>query len=333
MKGIMVTSRSAFALAAVVAATLGVTPGGAAAQGAAYPTKPVRIIVAFEPGGATDILGRLIAAELTTALGQTFFVENKSGGGGNIGTNMVAKAAPDGYTLHFGAAGNIAINPSLFASMPFDPEADLAPVAPMASTMNVLVVNPAVPAKTVAELIALAKAQPGKLTFASSGNGGTIHLSGEMFKVMAGVDIVHVPYRGSGPAMLDLIAGRTDMMFDNLPSALPRVQNGSLRALGVTASTRSKALPNVPTIAEAALPGYEATTWFGVFAPAQTPPAIVERLNRAISDALKKPEVVEKIAAMGAEPMFMTPEEFRKLVRADTQKWRVVVKQAGVKIE
>ena len=168
MKGIMVTSRSAFALAAVVAATLGVTPGGAAAQGAAYPTKPVRIIVAFEPGGATDILGRLIAAELTTALGQTFFVENKSGGGGNIGTNMVAKAAPDGYTLHFGAAGNIAINPSLFASMPFDPEADLAPVAPMASTMNVLVVNPAVPAKTVAELIALAKAQPGKLTFASS---------------------------------------------------------------------------------------------------------------------------------------------------------------------
>jgi tripartite-type tricarboxylate transporter receptor subunit TctC len=323
----------AFALVATAAATLALSAPEARAQAQTYPDRPVRMIVAFEPGGATDLLARLICQELTTALGQTFFVENKSGGGGNIGANMVAKAAPDGYTLHFGAAGNIAINPSLFSNMPYDPQTDFAPVAPMASTMNILVVNPAVPAKTVAEVIALAKEKPGKLTFASSGNGGTIHLSGEMFKVMAKVDIVHVPYRGSGPAMIDLIAGRTDMMFDNLPSALPRVQNGSLRAIAVTAAKRSKALPDVPTIAEAGLPGYEATTWFGVFAPAQTPPAIVDKLNRAIADALRKPAVVEKIAGMGAEPMFMTPDEFKKLVKTDTDKWRIVVKQANVKLD
>ena len=301
--------------------------------GQAYPTRPVKIIVAFEPGGATDILARLIAAELSVSLGEQFIVENRSGGGGNIGANLVAKADPDGYTLHFGAAGNIAINPSLFKNMPLDPAVDFVAVAPMASTMNVLVVNPAVPAKSVRELIALAKSKPGKLTFASSGNGGTIHLSGEMFKLMADVDIVHVPYRGSGPAMIDLVAGRTDMMFDNLPSALPRVRSGALRALGVTASTRSKVLPDVPTIAEAALPGYESTTWFGVFAPARTPAAVVNKLNKAIGDALRKPSVVEKIQSMGAEPMIMTSDEFHKLVLSDTEKWRKVVKGANVTLD
>jgi tripartite-type tricarboxylate transporter receptor subunit TctC len=299
----------------------------------AYPTKPVKMIVAFEPGGATDILARLIASELSQSLGQQFVVENRSGGGGNIGANAVAKAEPDGYTLHFGAAGNIAINPSLFKSMPYDPAVDFIAVAPMASTMNVMVVHPSLPAKTVKEVIALAKAQPGKLTFASSGNGGTIHLSGEMFKMMAGVDIVHVPYRGSGPAMVDLVAGRTDMMFDNLPSALPRVQQGSLRALAVTAAGRSRVLPDVPTIAEAALPGYEATTWFGVFAPAKTPPAIVDKLNKAINEALRKPAVIEKIQSMGGEPMTMTPDEFHKLVLSDTEKWRKVVKGANVQVD
>jgi tripartite-type tricarboxylate transporter receptor subunit TctC len=199
--------------------------------------------------------------------------------------------------------------------------------------MNVMVVHPSLPAKTVKDVIALAKSQPGKLTFASSGNGGTIHLSGEMFKMMAGVDIVHVPYRGSGPAMIDLVAGRTDMMFDNLPSALPRVQQGSLRALAVTGATRSKALPDVPTMAEAALPGYEATTWFGVFAPAKTPAPIVERLNSAINVALRKPALVEKIQSMGGEPMIMTPEEFHKLVLRDTENWRKVVKGANVTVD
>jgi len=303
------------------------------ASAQAYPAKPVKMVVAFEPGGATDILARLIAAELSTSLGQQFVVENRSGGGGNIGANLVARAEPDGYTLHFGAAGNIAINPSLFKNMPLDPAVDFVAVAPMASAMNVMVVHPSLAAKSVKDVIALAKAQPGKLTFASSGNGGTIHLSGEMFKMMAGVDIVHVPYRGSAPAMVDLVAGRTDMMFDNLPSALPRVQQGSLRALGVTAATRSKALPDVPTIAEAGLPGYEATTWFGVFAPAKTPPAIVDKLNKAIAEALRKPAVVDKIQTMGAEPMFMTPEEFHKLVLSDTEKWRKVVKGANVQVE
>ena len=303
------------------------------ASAQAYPSRPVKMVVAFEPGGATDILARLIAAELTQSLGQQFVVENRSGGGGNIGANLVAKAEPDGYTLHFGAAGNIAINPSLFKNMPLDPAADFVAVAPMASSMNVMVVHPSVQAKTVKDVIALAKAQPGKLTFASSGNGGTIHLSGEMFKMMAGVDIVHVPYRGSAPAMIDLIAGRTDMMFDNIPSALPRIQQGALRPLGVTGATRSKALPDVPTIAEAGLPGYEATTWFGVFAPAKTSPAIVDKLNKAINDALRKPAVIEKIESMGAETMHMTPEEFRKLVLSDTEKWRKVVKGANVQVE
>jgi tripartite-type tricarboxylate transporter receptor subunit TctC len=314
---------------------LGVAALGLPAQAIAqpYPTKPVKMVVAFEPGGATDILARLIAAELSQSLGQQVVVENRSGGGGNIGANLVAKSEPDGYTLHFGADGNIAINPSLFKNMPLDPAVDFVPVAPMASSMNVLVVHPSVPAKNVKELIALAKAQPGKHTFASSGNGGTIHLSGEMFKMMAGVDIVHVPYRGSAPAMVDLIAGRTDMMFDNIPSARPRIQQGSLRALGVTGATRSNALPDVPTIAEAGLPGYEATTWFGVFAPAKTPPAIVDKLNKAIADALRKPAVVEKIQGMGAEPMFMTPAEFQKLVLSDTEKWRKVVKGANVQVE
>jgi tripartite-type tricarboxylate transporter receptor subunit TctC len=322
--------RNLVACTALGVAALGL-PGQVLAQ--AYPTKPVKMVVAFEPGGATDILARLIAAELSQSLGQQFVVENRSGGGGNIGANLVAKAEPDGYTLHFGAAGNIAINPSLFKNMPLDPAVDFAPVAPMASSMNVLVVHPSVKASNVKELIALAKAQPGKLTFASSGNGGTIHLSGEMFKMMAAVDIVHVPYRGSAPAMVDLIAGRTDMMFDNIPSALPRIQQGALRALGVTGATRSKALPDVPTIAEAGLPGYEALTWFGVFAPAKTPPAIVDKLNKAIAEALRKPAVVEKIQGMGAEPMFMTPAEFHKLVLSDTEKWRKVVKGANVQVE
>ncbi len=297
-----------------------------------YPAKPVRMMVPFEPGGATDILARIICAELTNSLSQSFFVENKSGAGGNLGANVVAKADPNGYTLLLAGAGNIVINPSLFANMPFDPMTDLAPVSLMVTTMNVLMVHPSVPAKSVLELIALAKEKPGKLTFASTGNGGTQHLSGELFKMLAGVNILHVPYRGSAPAMSDFVAGRTDMMFDAVATALPRVQAGTVRALGVTAKKRSAMLPNVPTIAEAGLPEYEATTWFGVMAPARTPRSVIDRLNRAIVDALKKPEMIEKIRSIGAEPFSNTPEEFKDLIRADTEKWRVVVKAAGVTI-
>jgi tripartite-type tricarboxylate transporter receptor subunit TctC len=320
-----------FGLAAVVALASMLS---LAAWGAdTYPSKPVRMIVAFAPGGATDILARLLANELSKSLGQSFVVENKSGGGGNIGTEAVVRAEPDGYTLHFGAAGNITINPSLFTNMTFDPAVDLAPVAPMASTMNLLVVHPSVKANTVKELIALAKASPGKMTFASSGNGGTIHLSGELFKMMAEVDILHVPYRGSSPAMIDMVGGRTNMMFDNLPSALPHVQAGKLRALAVTGRERSRALPDVPTIAEAGLPGYEATTWFGVFAPARTPQPIIDRLSKAINEALNRPAVVEEIRKMGGEPMHMSQAEFRQLIATDTEKWRKVVTTANVKVD
>ena len=245
---------------------------------------------------------------------------------------MAAKADPNGYTLLFAGAGNIVINPSIFTNMPFDPMTDLAPVSLMVKTMNILLVHPSLPAKSVLELIALAKEKPGKLTFASSGNGGTPHLSGELFKMLAGVNILHVPYRGSAPAISDFVAGRTDMMFDNIPSSLPRIQTGALRALGVTAKKRSDMLPNVPTIAEAGLPEFEATTWFGVMAPARTPPIVIDRLNHAIVNALKKPEVIEKIRSVGAEPFSNTPEEFKELIRADTDKWRVVVKTAGVTV-
>lgn len=299
----------------------------------AYPSRQVKIVVSFAPGGTTDVLGRFIAAELSSALGQPFVVENLSGGGGNVGSNSVAKAAPDGYTLLIGAAGNIAINPGLFTNMPYDPQTDLAPIALIASTMNLLVVHPSVPATTVRELIALAKSKPGKMTYASAGNGSTMQLSAEMFKKHAGVDILGIHYRGSAPALVDLLAGRTDIMFENMPTALPRVQAGALRALGVTGKTRNPVLPNVPTIAEAGLPEFEAISWFGLFAPARTPPAVIDRLYRSIADALKKPESIDRIAKMGADVTLMGPEEFRKLVRADTDKWGAIIKAAGLKAE
>lgn len=297
----------------------------------AYPARAVRVIVPFAPGGTTDVLGRFIAAELTSSLGQPFVVENLSGGGGNIGSNAVAKAAPDGHTLLIGAAGNLSINPSLFTNMPYDPATELAPIALMASTMNLLVVHPSVQATTVRELIALAKEKPGKMTYASAGNGSTIQLAAEMFKKLAGVDILGINYRGSGPAMLDLLAGRTDIMFENMPTALPRVQAGSLRALGVTGKSRNPSLPDMPTIAEAGLPDYEVTSWFGVLAPARTPPAIIDGLHRAVADALKKPDSAERVRKMGAEVTLNGPEEFRKLIRADTEKFGAIIKAAGIK--
>ncbi len=312
------------------AATVLLFPASGLAQ--SYPFKPVRMMVPFPPGGSTDIMARIICAELTNSLGQSFFVENKSGAGGNIGANAVAKADPNGYTLLFAGAGNIVINPSLFASMPFDPINDLAPISLMVTTMNVLLVHPSLPAKSVLELIALAKEKPGKLTFASPGPGGTPHLSGELFKMLAGVDILTVSYRGGPLAMSDVVAGRADMIIDAVAPVLPRIQAGTVRALGVTAKKRSPMLPNVPTIAEAGLPEYEATTWFGVMAPARTPGIVIDRLNQAIVNALKKPEMIEKIRSIGAEPFSNTPEEFKELIRVDTDKWRVVVKTAGVTV-
>jgi len=320
------------ALAAIAyTAGLGSMSWNASAQ--SYPTRPVRVVVPFAPGGATDILARLISAELTIALGQAFTVDNVSGGGGNIGSNQVAKAAADGHTLLFGAAGNLTINPGLFANMPYDPVSDLAPVSLMASTMNVLVAHPAVNARSVRELIALAKEQPDKLTYASAGNGSTIHLAAEMFKSMARVNVLGVPYRGSGPAMIDLLAGRTNIMFENMPSALPHIQSGALRAIGVTGKVRSDLLPTVPTIAEAGVPGFEATSWFGVLAPARTPAPVIDRLYRSITDAMKKPEIIEKVRKLGAEVSLNSPDEFRQLIRTDTEKWGIIIKAAGIKLD
>lgn len=314
-------------LAAPVLPLLGAVPRAARAE--AWPDRPVRIVVPFAPGGATDIVGRLIGAELSKAFGQPFVVENRPGGGGNIGSDLVAKAAPDGYTLLLGAAGNIAINPGLFPNMPYDPVKDLAPISLICETMNVLVVHPGVPARSVQELIALAKAQPGALSFASSGNGGTTHLAGEMFKAMTGTDMVHVPYRGSAPAMTDLLSGTVQLMFDNLPSALPHVREGRLRALAVTGATRSPAMPDLPTMAEAGVAGYEATSWFGLFAPAGTPAALVDRLADAVAAAVRHDDVQARIRALGAEPITNRPAAFAAMVRAEVAKWRGVIEASG----
>jgi tripartite-type tricarboxylate transporter receptor subunit TctC len=245
----------------------------------------------------------------------------------------VARAEPDGYTILMGAVGTHAINPSLYPTMPYDPVKDFAPVTLVASVPNVLVVNPEVPAKSVQELIDLAKAKPGELNFASSGNGTSIHLSGELFKAMTGTDIVHVPYKGSGPAVTDLLGGQVQMMFDNMPSSLPHVKAGKLRALGVTSANRSPALPEVPTIAEAGVPGYDATSWFGILAPAGTPEPVVTRLQGAIVQALGEPEMRQRMADLGAEPVGDTPAEFSQFIAAEIAKWAKVVNDAGVKLE
>ena len=316
------------AIVAVLAAA-----GGALAQAPAYPSKPIRLVVPFPPGGATDILAREVAQKLTEAWGQSVVVDNRPGAGGNIGAELVARAAPDGYTLLMGTVGTHAINASLYAKLPYDHVKDFAPVILVAGVPNVLVVNPALPVNTVAELIAYAKANPGKLNFASSGNGTSIHLSGELFKVMAGVQMTHVPYKGSAPAVADLISGQVQLMFDNLPPSLPQIKAGKLRALAVTSATRAPALPDVPTIAEAGLPGFEASSWFGVLAPAGTPPAIVARLNAEIAKWLASPEAREKLSKQGANAAGGSPEDFAKHIAAETTKWAKVVKDSGAKVD
>ena len=298
-----------------------------------YPSKPVRFVVPFAPGGTTDVLARLVGEKLSASLGQQFVVDNKPGAGGNVGTAQVAKAEPDGYTLLMGTVGTHAINASIYPSLPYDPVQDFAPVTLVATVPNVLVVNPEVPANSVAELIALAKEKPGELNFASSGNGSSIHLSGELFKAMTGVDIVHVPYKGSGPAVVDLLGGQVQMMFDNLPSSAPQIKAGKLRPLGVTSKERSPTLPDVPTIAEAGVPGYEALSWFGVLVPAGTRDAIVAKLQNEIAKALADPAMRERFAELGAVPVGGTSAEFADLITAETAKWAKVVQDAGIKLE
>jgi tripartite-type tricarboxylate transporter receptor subunit TctC len=305
----------------------------ASAQAPAYPTRPVRLVVPFAAGGTTDILARALAQKLSEALGQPFIVDNRPGAGGNIGAELVAKSAPDGYTLLMGTVGTHAINPSLYKVMPYDHVKDFAPVVLVAGVPNVLEVNPSVPVQTVAELIAYAKANPGKLNFASSGSGTSIHLSAELFKSMTGVEMQHVPYKGSAPALQDLVGGQVQLMFDNLPSSLALIKAGKLRALAVTSTTRAPALPDVPTVAEAGVPGFEASSWFGLLAPAGTPPAIIAKLNAEANRWLSSPDAKDKLLAQGANAAGGSPEDFARHIAAETTKWAKVVKDSGAKVD
>ena len=316
-----------------LAATLAISTPHAAAAVDAYPARPIRFVVAFPPGGGTDIIARSIAQKLSRSLAQQVVVDNRPGAGGNIGTDIVAKSAPDGYTMLMGSAGPLAINASLFASMPFDPVRDLAPVTLAASTPNVLVVHPLLKAATVKELIALARARPGGINFASSGHGTPAHLAGELFNSMAGVKMVHVPYKGAAPALADLLGGQVQLMFSTMPPALPHVKDGKLRALAVTSLKRSRATPDLPTVDEAALPGFEANTWHGVVVPAGTPAIIITRLNREIVAILHLHDIVERLSGQGAEALGSTPEEFAAYIRLETVKWAKVVRESGAKAE
>ena len=321
--------RALLAILAGIALIVGTGP----APAADYPTKPIRLVVPFPPGGTTDILARAVAQKLAETWNQQVIVDNRPGAGGNIGADLVAKAAPDGYTLVMGTVGTHAINPNLYGKMPYDHVKDFAPVILVAGVPNVLVVNPSLPVHLVKELIDYAKANPGKLNFASSGNGTSIHLSGELFKTMAGVQMTHVPYKGSAPALADLMGGQVQLMFDNLPSSLGLIKGGKLRAIAVTSTTRAAALPDVPTIAESGLPGFEASSWFGVLAQAGTPPDIVTKLNGTIAAWLAAPDAKEKLLAQGAIAAGGSPEDFARHIDHETAKWAKVVKASGAHID
>ena len=306
----------------------------------AWPNKPVRIVVPFAAGGTTDILARAIAPELQRVFGQPFVVDNRPGAGGNTGATEVAKAAHDGYTLLMGTVGTHAINPSLYPKMPYDHVKDFVPITLVAGVPNVVVMNPASAQKygiqTLADLTRVAKANPGKLNVASSGNGTSIHLSAELFKSLTGSFMLHLPYRGSGPALIDLIAGNTDLMFDNLPSALPHIRSGRLKALAVTSTKRSAALPDLPTVAEAggpALKSFEASSWFGLLAPAGTPADVVSRIQQETAKALATPAINERMMAQGAIPSGMSSADFARFIDAETRKWAQVVKVSGATID
>ena len=299
----------------------------------AWPSKPIRWIVPFAPGGTTDILARTIAEKLTPALGKPVIVENNPGAGGSVGATQTAKAAPDGYTIMGGTISTHAINASLYKKLPYDPVKDFVPITLIARVPNLLVVNPEVPAKNVKELIALLKANPGKYTFASSGNGTSQHLSGELFKSMAGVDMQHIPYKGSPPALQDVVGGQVTMTFDNITTAWPLAKAGKLRALAVTTAKRSPIAPDVPTLAESGLAGYEVGSWQGVFAPAGTPPDVVKRLNTEIVKIINMPDVRAKLEALGAEPVGNSSDEFATIVKSEVAKWAKVVKESGAHVD
>ena len=320
-----------FAFAAGLLCTGLLAQAQAPATGGSWPTKPVKIVVTFPPGGAPDTLARVLGDKWGQLLGQTFTVENKPGAGGNIGADFVAKSPGDGSTLLIATVGTHAINPALYSAMPYNHVKDFTPVSFLASTPNLLVVNNAVPAKNVQELIALAKRTP--LNFGSSGSGTSIHLSGELFNTLAGVKMQHIPYRGRAQAVPDLLGGRISLIFDNMPSVLPLVRSGDVRALGVTSSVRSSAAPDIPTIAESGLPGFEATSWFALMAPAGLPKDVLARINAETARVLNLPDVREKMAVLGLDLAPGSPEALAGLIQKETAKWANVVKESGAKLD
>ena len=303
------------------------------AQAQSFPNKALRLICPFPPGGAVDIASRAIATELSKQLGQTVTVDNKPGAGGNIGGTEAARATPDGYTIFMTTSGINAINPALYSKMPFDPNKDLAPVAALVSLNNVLVLHPSVKANSVAEVIALAKSQPGKINYASSGNGTSIHMSGEMFKFITKVDMLHIPYKGSAPAVTDLLGGQVMMMFDNIPSALPHIKGGKLRALATTGAKRDAALPDLPTVAETGVAGYESGVWFGLTVPTGTPADVIAKLNDAAQKGLKSPDFVKRMTDLGYNIMGGSPAEMSELLKKEVASWGPIVRASGAKVD
>jgi len=318
-----------FALACVLICA--VAYGPAAADD--YPNRPITLIVPYAAGGGNDLMARLAADKMSAALGQPIVIENRGGAGGSIATRQVAHAAPDGYTLGLGGTGTLAVDPTLYPNVGYDPRRDFAPVGLIATSALVVLVNPQVPAKTIPELIALAKAEPGKLTFASAGVGSGIHLGAELFASMAGIKLTHIPYKGSAPALTDLIGGHVSIYFSSLPPAIGLVQDGKVRALAVTGPERSKTFPDLPTVAEAGLPGYAAVLHYGIVAPAGTPAAIVARLNQALNAALATADMRQRFALEGAEPLPSTPAEYAADIDREEAKWAKVVKTSGAKVE
>lgn len=326
----MISRRSALGFGFVALAVAATAPLGST-MAADYPTRPVKWVVGYPPGGATDIIARLIGQRLSERLGQQFVIENKPGAGNNIATESVINAEPDGYTLLFINPANY-VNASLYANLKFNVIRDIAPIASFNRVPNVMTVNKDVPAKTPAEFIAYVKANPGKVNLASSGNGTSVHLSGEMFMAMTGAKMTHVPYRGAAPALTDLIGGQVQVIFDNMPSVLQHIKSGTLRALAVTSTARTPQLPDIPPLAET-VPGYEASAMFGVGAPKNTPKEVIEKLNKEINSILAEPAIKARLTELGGEPMIRTPEQFGKDIVAETEKWKKVVEGAGLKVE
>lgn len=325
LRGLLALGLCVLALGATLA------PSGAGAQDA-WPSKPVRLILPFPPGGGTDILGRLIAAQLSSSLGQPVVAENRGGAGGNVGAEAAAKSAPDGYTVVL-VAPSLAISPSLYSKLNYDPVKDFAPISLVATVPNVMITHPSVPAATLAEFIALAKTKPGGMNFGSGGSGTSNHLAGELFNIVAGVKLVHVPYKGVNLAMNDVLSGQIQFVVIGVPAAAPHIKAGRLRALALVAPRRAPALPDVPTVAEAGLPKFEVTTWYGILAPAGTPRPIITRLNAEIVRIMHAPEMTQRLAGMATDPVTSTPEEFAAYIKSEIAKWAEVIRQAGLKAD